>query len=142
AMIHRICLMLTTGIGMLLLASCSNTKHLADGESLYVGSKVKILDTTMSKSQKKSLESELENAIRPKPNRKALGIRFKLTFYHLAGDPEKESRVRNWIREQTGEPPVLGSEMNIDVNNKILSNYLQNSGFFYADAKGELEVNK
>ncbi len=50
--------------------------------------------------------------------------------------PKKEKGFRNWLRNKIGEPPVLGSEVNIDGNNKVLVNILQNQGYFSAVSTG------
>lgn len=124
-------------IGLIAVTGCSNTRHLADNESLYTGNKVRIVDETITAGERSALEDELSAAVRPKPNRRFLGVRFKLTLYNLAGVPKKEKGFRNWLRNKIGEPPVLGSSVNIPQNNKILQNYLQNRGFFYAEVLGD-----
>jgi len=128
-------------IGLIAITGCSNTRHLAEGETLYTGNKVRIVDETVSAGERSALEDELSAAVRPKPNRRFLGIRFKLTLYNLAGVPKKEKGFRNWLRNKIGEPPVLGSSVNIQQNNKILQNYLQNRGFFYAEVLGDKITN-
>lgn len=122
---------------LLITTGCNNTRHLAEGESLYTGNKVMIMDEAIPESQRKKLEDELSESVRPKPNRAVLGIKFKLTFYNLAGVPKKEKGFRNWLRNKIGEPPVLGSSLNIQQNNKILGNYMQNQGFFNVEVNGE-----
>jgi outer membrane protein insertion porin family len=122
--------------------SCSNSRYLTENESLYLGSTVKILDTVASKSDRKALETELEESVRPKPNSSFLGIRLKLTLYNIAGVPKKEKGFRNWLRNKIGEPPVLGSDVSVDGNNKVLVNILQNYGYFYAESTGEKIIKK
>jgi len=124
-------------LALMAATGCSNTRHLAEGETLYTGNKVRIVDETIPKGERSALEEELSLAVRPKPNRRFLGIRFKLTWYNLAGVPKKEKGLRNWLRNKIGEPPVLGSSVSIPQNNKILQNYLQNRGFFYAEVLGD-----
>lgn len=116
--------------------SCSNARYLSENESLYLGSKVKILDTFTSSKDRKALETELSEAVRPKPNASFLGMRLKLTLYNIAGAPKKEKGFRNWLRNKIGEPPVLGSELSIDGNNRVLVNILQGYGYFRAEASG------
>ena len=116
--------------------SCSNSRYLSEKESLYLGSKVKILDTFVAKGDKGLLETELAQAVRPKPNSSIFGVRLKLTLYNIAGVPKKEKGFRNWLRNKIGEPPVLGSDVNMDGNNKVLANILHNYGYFSAEASG------
>lgn len=127
---------------MLHAMSCSNSRYLSEKESLYLGSKVTIMDSALSKSVKSALATELEESVRPKPNSSFLTVRLKLTLYNIAGVPKKEKGFRNWLRNKIGEPPVLGSEVNINGNNKVLVNILQNQGYFNATATGTKETKK
>ena len=115
----------------LFLGACSNTKYLPKGETLYLGSKVKILDSVAK--NRNDLEETLEEAIRPKPNKKIFGVRFKLTVYNMVGEPKREKGLRKYIRDKIGEPPVTGSMFNLKRNEQILINQLQNNGYFYPE---------
>ncbi len=123
-------------------SSCSNSRYLAENESLYLGAKVKITDSLATRSEKKGLEKELAEVVRPKPNSSFLGVRFKLTLYNIAGVPKKEKGFRNWLRNKIGEPPVLGSDLNVESNNKVITNQLQNRGYFGAYSEGRKETKK
>ena len=122
---------------LLITCSCSTTKYLPEGELLYVGGKVKVIDTTISRKQRKSLEKELEELLRPKPNSKILGLRTKLFFYNLAGEPKKEKGFRHWLRTKVGEPPVLFSKVDLSYTSSVLQNYLENQGYFKAKASAD-----
>lgn len=122
--------------------SCSNARYLGDKESLYMGAKVKVVDTFTTKAEKKALSEELTGSVRPKPNSTFLGIRLKLTLYNLAGPPKQEKGIRNWLRNKIGEPPVLASDVNIKSNNEILVNILQNYGYLGAVSTGIKEDKK
>lgn len=113
-----------------MLYGCSNTKYLQEGDMLYVGSEVKIEDTLMTKSERKAMKAEMEDLLRPKPNRKILGWRFKLTMYNLAGEPKKNKGIRYWLRNKVGEPPVLFSQVDLDYNADLLQNHSENRGYF------------
>ncbi|MFT4061412.1 MAG: BamA/TamA family outer membrane protein [Edaphocola sp.] len=120
--------------------ACSNTRHLTEDQTLYTGPKVNINDTFASKKERDALKTELEEAVRPKPNASIFGIRAKLTLYNLAGVPKKEKGLRNWLRNKIGEPPVLGSDVNIGVNNDLLQNILMTYGYFNAASEGRKET--
>jgi outer membrane protein insertion porin family len=124
------------------VTSCSNTKKLPADEALYLGATVKIRDrdNKMGAKKRKNMRNELEKLTRPRPNKKILGVRFKLFMYNLAGNPKKETSFRGWIKNKLGEPPVLLSDVNLNNNTAILSNYLQNIGYFQADARGDTTV--
>ncbi|NBL64179.1 BamA/TamA family outer membrane protein [Flavobacterium sp. NST-5] len=117
-------------VSALLLWSCSNLKYLPEGDALYVGGEVTVEDTLLSKSERKKLEKELEPLLRPKPNSSFLGLRPKLYFYNIAGEPKKDKGFRYWLRNKVGEPPVLFSQVDMEYNESILQNYAENKGFF------------
>jgi outer membrane protein insertion porin family len=129
---------------MLLLNSCSNTKYLPNDESLFIGGKIKITDTTLSKKESNNIQSYLETSIRPKPNTTFLKMRWKLYLYNIIGEPKSDTTkgVRNWVREKLGEPPVLTSTLNIPTNEQILVNQLNNIGYFNATAQGSTTTHK
>lgn len=111
---------------------CSNTKHLPKGDMLYTGGKVTVKDSLMTKKQRKAIKKEFEDLLRPKPNSNFFGLRFKLYFYNLAGEPKSEKGFRHWMRTKLGEPPVLFSQVDLDYNADILQNYAENKGYFKA----------
>ncbi len=117
---------------LLFAYGCSNTRHLPEGDMLYVGGDVKVEDTIMSRSDRKALESELEGLLRPKPNANVLGLRVKLYFYNLAGEPKKDKGFRHWLRNKVGEPPVLMSQVDLDYNADVLNSNVENKGYFRA----------
>jgi len=115
---------------LLVAYGCSNTKYLPEGEMLYVGSEVTVKDSLMKKKERKAMQAELKELLRPKPNSNVLGLRFKLYFYNLAGEPKKEKGLRHWMRTKLGEPPVLFSQVDLDYNAAVLQSYAENKGYF------------
>ena len=124
------------------LASCSNSKHLPAGETLFKGSKVHINDKVVSKKDKKVLVNSLANVVRPKTNTKTLGVRLKLTLYNAAGQPRKKKGLRTWIRDKVGEPPVLTSAVHLPSNKDLMVNLLQNLGYFYPTVTARFDTDK
>jgi len=120
------------------IASCSNTKNLPAGDALYTGASVKIKDDIAAK-KKKALQEDLTGLTQPKPNTTFLGMRLKLSFFNLAGDPNKSNFIRKFFRN-IGEPPVLLSDVNLENNSKVLRNYLENKGYFHAAVSGDTTV--
>ena len=131
--------LLLTGF-VVMMASCSNTKHLPANDALYLGAKVKVQAEGLGKKKRKALTTELAALTRPRPNKKFLGIRFKLWIYNLAGNPKSETSFRGKLKNKTGEPPVLLSEVSLTRNQDILQNYLENKGFFQAEVTGDTTV--
>src|SRR3712207_2984700 len=102
-----------------LVAGCS--PKLPPGENLFVGSTVKIEGNAHGARERKALRKELEGLVRPRPNSKFLGIRFKLMANRIP-----------FLGKRIGEPPVLASSVNFEKNDSVLQNRLQNRGYFHA----------
>lgn len=132
-----------TSVGLFLigiaLSSCSVSKHLPAGESLYMGAEVQVVtDSTMSSKQAKEVKALVEPLIRPVPNSSLLGFPYKVWFYYFMGEPTKEKSFRGWFRKRFGEPPVLASRRAVTTNSEVLTNHLNNEGYFRTQASGEL----
>lgn len=137
-MIHRSTYFIAFTIVLgLILSSCSNTRFLSEGQTLYKGAKVKIVDSHLTKNQKSALEGELVEMVRPRQNRRFLGLKFRLWVWNMAGEPKREKGLRNWLRTKIGEPPVLGEEVRLESNNLVLEDQMFNRGFFQATSVGE-----
>lgn len=125
------------------LSSCSVTKHLPAGESLYIGAKVKVVaDSGISKVEIKQVETLLTDFVKPKPNSNVFGFPYKVWFYYLLGEPKGEKGLRSFVRKRLGEPPVLASKSVTAANTKQIGFLLNNEGYFRSFATGELSDNK
>ncbi|EHQ25794.1 translocation and assembly module lipoprotein TamL [Mucilaginibacter paludis] len=113
----------------LIIGGCSNIKYLPKNEKLYTGAKVIITDKDTKKSEAKALTTELTDLTRPKPNGSILGLRVKLYLYNISKG--KKNFISRFINK-LGEPPVLFSSVDLDHNGKVLTNRLQNKGYFRA----------
>ncbi|HEX5653670.1 MAG TPA: BamA/TamA family outer membrane protein [Chitinophagaceae bacterium] len=113
------------------LVSCSTTRKVPEGDALYLGARVKLESTDLPARQKKELRRDLEEMTRPRPNKRLLGIPFKLLF--------NNSRL---FRKKMGEPPVLLSSLDLDYNEKLLQNSLENRGYFHARVEGDTSVRR
>ncbi|KYH06623.1 hypothetical protein A1704_23530 [Chryseobacterium cucumeris] len=116
------------------VVSCSNTRFLKEGQMLYTGSKVKIENDTISKKEKKDLQTALEESLTPKPNSTFLGMRPKLYFYNIAKEPKKDKGFNYWLKYKIGEKPVLLGDVDREFNKNIIENYSENKGYFNAKA--------
>lgn len=116
------------------VVSCSNTRFLKEGQMLYTGAKVKIENDTISKKEKKDLQTALEESLTPKPNSTFLGMRPKLYFYNIAKEPKKDKGFNYWFKYKIGEKPVLLGDVDREFNKNIIENYSENKGYFNAKA--------
>lgn len=124
-------------VSIVLFAGCNATKKVPANDALYTGATLKLENSKASKKQNKVLKSDLHDLIRPKPNSRILGIPFKLLIYNIAG--KKNNFINKFLRK-TGEPPVLLSRVNLDKNIQVLTNTLENNGFFHANTTGDTIV--
>ena len=124
---------------LLFLGSCSVTKHLPAGESLYVGAKVNMLpDSIIPKAEVKNIQDELTAFVKPKPNASIFGFPYRVWLYYLLGEPKKESGLKYSFRKRFGEPPVLASKSVTNANVKQIALLLNNEGYFRSTATGDL----
>ena len=117
---------------LLVAYGCSNTKYLPEGDMLYVGGEVSVKDSVMKRKERKAMEKELTDLLRPKTNSAFLGLRIKLYIYNIAGEPKKDKGFKHWLRTKVGEPPVLISQVDMDYNADVLQNFSENRGYFKA----------
>ncbi|HSK13431.1 MAG TPA: hypothetical protein VK907_09465, partial [Phnomibacter sp.] len=120
----------------MLFASCSVNKYLQPGEAFYDGAKI-IIDDSIKVDKPRALRSELNDLLRPKPNKKILGRRQKVWYYFIAGDVTKDKGLRYWLKSKLGEPPVLMNDVDPERNVSILKNHLENIGYFFAQGKSD-----
>jgi outer membrane protein insertion porin family len=113
------------------VVACSGTKSVPEGELLYTGGKVKVTkDDSISKKERKKLQKQLDQILRPLPNKTLLGMRPKLFFYNLAGEVKKDKGFRHWLKFSLGEAPVLFSQVDLEYNRALLQNFSENDGYF------------
>ncbi|WP_202702687.1 BamA/TamA family outer membrane protein [Flavobacterium sp. UGB4466] len=117
-------------LSLFFVFGCSNTKYLPEGDLLYTGGSVTVKDSVLKKKERKALENELNDLLRPKPNKQFLGLRPKLWFYNIAGEPKKQKGIRYWLRTKVGEAPVLFSKVDLEYNASVLRNFTENRGYF------------
>lgn len=127
-----ICNILFTLLFITFFSACSNTKFLAPGENLYTGASIQVKSSVkITSKKKKENKEELSDLVRPKPNAKILGVRFKLFVYNLAGHPKKKKGLKYWLKNKIGEPPVIASESLLNKNSEVFQNRLENRGYFH-----------
>ena len=123
----------------LLLASCTGTKYLKEGEAFYNGAVINFETPQGRVGRKRILESELQTYINPKPNGKFLGSRPGVWLYYVAGTPKKKKGgIRNFLKYKLGDTPVLMSETTPDRTAKTLQGQLQNEGYFRSTVKSQV----
>ncbi|WP_308992320.1 BamA/TamA family outer membrane protein [Mariniflexile litorale] len=120
-----------------LCLGCSGTRKITEGDLLYVGHTLKVEKGKESKKTRKSVKSELDDLIRPKPNKSILGMRPGIFFYNLVGEVKKDKGFKHWVKYKLGEAPVLMGDVDLEYNKKVIQNYVENKGFFNAESKAD-----
>ena len=127
---------------ILFTCACNVTKHIPENDALYLGSTIKIKPVNDSiKFDSKEVKEELDALLRPRPNASFLGIKYKLAIYNLAGTPTGHG-LRYWLKTKVGEPPVLGSSVNLEKNRQILENRVENRGYFRSTVTVDTTIKK
>jgi len=122
----------------LLLAACSGTRHLPEGEKLYTGAEIKLVST--GKVDSRMIKAAAESALRPAPNKSFFGIRPKLWRNNLAGEAPK-TKLQKWLKKK-GEVPVLISSVKPGVTAGIVDARLFNLGIFESFTESKIVEKK
>lgn len=122
-------------ITLFLLASCSTTKNLPEGEILYTGiKKIEVTNEDKSKEGEEAL-TEVEAALAYPPNNALLGsssIRVPLPFglWVYNAFVNKKGKLNQWIFDKLAAKPVFVNTVNPEVRTKVAYNLLRENGYF------------
>lgn len=118
-----------------LLSSCTGLRYVPEGQKLYTGSQV-ILKAPDKLRNQAALQAELAGVIRPQPNFSILGRRPKLFFWHLGVG--KSKGLGHFLADKLGEAPVLLSQVQPPKVRTLITNRLQNRGYFNAETASQV----
>lgn len=130
----------------LLMAACSTTSHLPEGEVLYRGiRKLQIDNKDTSEHGAEALE-EVQAALDCPPNGALMGSSTIVTPFPVGlwihnGLSNTKSKFGMWIRDKMGDSPVLMSGVNPALRAKMAINSLQNFGYFRSSVRHEIVPN-
>ncbi|HKK81278.1 MAG TPA: BamA/TamA family outer membrane protein, partial [Prolixibacteraceae bacterium] len=122
----------------LLFVACSGTRHLPEGEKLYVGAEVNL--ESAEEINGKDIQKTAESAVRPQANKSYLGMRPKLWLYNIAGENPQRT-LQKWLRKK-GEAPVLMSQVKTGVTSSVIDAKLFNMGIFNSSTSSEVVEKK
>lgn len=116
----------------LLLAGCSATKHVPDGQML-----LDKVDIRIDGDSRAGTEEELVNFLRQTPNHKVLGFaKLQLATYSLSGR-DSTKWYNRWLR-RLGQPPVIYDSTLTSASARQLQQALVNRG--YMDATVDVDT--
>ena len=133
----------------LTLLSCSTTRNLPEGETLYTGiKKITVVDQKTNAATPIGDEAvtEITAALSCPPNAsiagssKYRGIPFGLWWYN--GFVNSKSRIGKWFFKTFASTPVLLSDVNPTLRTQVASSRLQNYGYFNGKVTEEIIPSK
>lgn len=136
-------------LGCFIFTSCSTTKNLPEGETLYTGiEKIDILNEDKTSAGVTALE-EVEAALAYPPNNAVFGssslrwpFPFGLWVYNNFEKYKEKKGLGRWIYDHMAKSPVLMSNVNAETRVKIASNLLRDYGFFNGTVSYEVVPQK
>lgn len=122
-------------LGVMLLASCSSTSNIPDGEQLYVGLEKIRYDNYEKNEQFIATQEEVEVALAIPPNGSLLGSSyyrtpFPITLWIWNAFSDSSSDVGKWIGKTFGKKPVLISKVNPALRASVAQTILKSHGYF------------
>lgn len=132
---------------VLLLAACSTTRRLPQGEILYTGVKGVDVKGVDGKKVPAGVVEALEEAVAVKPNNPLFGsVSYRIPFplglwvYNNWDNPPKG--FKHWLYEKLVVQPVLVSDVRPEVRVDMLDQILDNNGYFSGHSSYELVQGK
>lgn len=107
----------------MIVAGCSPTRRIQDGEYLLARSRIYLDKKDIEKPEFKKFEKQ-------SPNRRILGLKFHLFLYNLAS-PEKDKFPSSWLRE-IGEAPKIWDPLLTEKTTEQFRKFLENKGYYEA----------
>jgi outer membrane protein insertion porin family len=120
-------------LALLLLASsaCNVTKRLYEDEVLITKNKISGID--------KSHRDEMQPLLRPRPNRKFLGIFRAKAWFNVSATRGQQSRLQHALNSSFGEPPALLDSASLREGQANLQAYLLDKGYFYGKVSATVQ---
>ena len=129
--------LLVIGFFCTVISSCSVQRFLPPGERLYRGATIKLDKNKETTTSAKTLESKLNLAATPKPNKFLFGQPYKVWLWYKIGEPEGPKSFRAFLRSKLAEPPVLSSRINAKATAENMQSLMENLGYFHTTVQGD-----
>ena len=133
---------------VLLLAGCSTTKRLGEGQVLYTGVKKVNIYPTDNEELPSGLVSELKSAIDVKPNNPMpfmspyVRTPFPIGLWvYNNWDPDSKG-IKGWLYRNLVAKPVLISDVKPQVRTNMMEKILEDNGYFGSTATYDLIYDK
>ena len=113
-----------------IIQACNVTRFIPEDELLYTGTHIEMSGDSAVDNMK-TIQSEIESLMRPEPNSKILGARFRL-LVHYKGQRENAGFLMRFLNKRIGEKPVYLSTIKRKQTENLIVNRLENRGFFHS----------
>lgn len=131
----------------LLLASCSSTRNIPDGDQLYIGLKKIAYQDSVRDAHFFSTQEEVEAALATAPNGALFGssyyrtpFPYRLWIWNVFS--KSNSTFGKWITKSFGKAPVLMSWVNPELRTSVATELLRSHGYFRAQVTHKEETLK
>jgi len=120
---------------VLLLASCSETKNIPDGDRLYTGLKHIKYSNYEKGDYFTETQKEIEAALATEPNGSLFGSSYHRNPFAYGlrvwnAYSGKDSKTAKWITKTFGQTPVLINWVNPELRSSVAQAVLRNHGYF------------
>lgn len=143
--LHHIYIILCVAM-LALLAACSTTKNLPEGQQLYTGQKSTKVENRAKGAVPDEAMAEIEAALDKSPNNALIGSTslrkpFPFGLWTYNAFVHKEKGMGKWMFKHFAATPIYISTVNPEVRAKIATNLLHDYGFFSGTVKSEVITN-
>lgn len=124
----------------ILLSSCTGMKYATEEKPLFTDY---TLNWTGSPEQnKKAINQELEELVKPSPNNSIFGLRPTVALHNSVKEPKKTKSFANLLRNKIGSAPVYLTDVPVADIKAAIVNRLNNHGYFAAESDFTIERKK
>ena len=145
SLINRIYIFVVVAL-LLLGASCSQTKKLAEGEVLYTGVKKMKIETAEGVKLEGGQSSAISSPLSYPPNNPLYApyVRspFPVGLWVYNWKIKKEKGLKYWLYKKLAKKPVLISDVQPELRLKVVDNAAKDYGYFGVEASYEIIPNK
>src|SRR3954467_8137772 len=122
--------------------SCGVNSRLESGQQLYDGASIEVDVPQGIETKASAIEKKLKPLATPKRNKRLFGSPYKVWWWYVIGQPKKEKGFKAWLRNTLGEPPVLATDLNPELNAQNMQALLENEGHFNSEVTVDTLVSK
>lgn len=145
SLVNRIYILVAATL-LLLGASCSQTKKLAEGEVLYTGVKKMKIETAEGVKLEGAQSSAISSPLSYPPNNPLYApyVRspFPVGLWVYNWNIKKEKGLKYWLYKKLAKKPVLISDVQPELRLKVVDNAAKDYGYFGVETSHEIIPNK